>query len=45
MATLNDISDVEIDPSGNFKYILIQVSDGHNSKIIVRGHNLYYHGN
>lgn len=44
MSTLNDVSDVEIDPSGCFKYILIQVSDGNNHKNIVRGHNLEYHG-
>ncbi|KAJ1373201.1 hypothetical protein KIN20_035549 [Parelaphostrongylus tenuis] len=37
---LSDISDVDIDPSGTFKYILIQCSDKKNNdvKYIVRGY-------
>ncbi|KAE9421731.1 hypothetical protein Angca_007234, partial [Angiostrongylus cantonensis] len=37
---LSDIPDVDIDPSGTFKYILIQCSDKSNNdeKYIVRGY-------
>ena len=43
--SLNDIPDVEIDPSGRFKYILIKVTLNEDSKYIVRGTLLEYHGN
>ena len=44
---LNDISDVEIDSKGRFKYILIKIVDKKDKKekIIVRGHAWAgYHG-
>uniref|UniRef100_A0A914E2L7 Sex-regulated protein janus-B n=1 Tax=Acrobeloides nanus TaxID=290746 RepID=A0A914E2L7_9BILA len=39
MANLSSVADVVIDPSGTFKYILIQATDpaSKNSKLIVRG--------
>ncbi|XP_051952288.1 14 kDa phosphohistidine phosphatase [Xyrauchen texanus] len=37
--TLNKVRDVDIDPEGKFKYILvsIKVKDGTDNKVIVRG--------
>jgi len=38
MAGLNSVPDVEIDPDGKFKYILIKITGGDNeTKLIVRG--------
>lgn len=42
---LNKIEDVDIDPSGVFKYVLIEVKDKDVSKQIVRGYSRCdYHG-
>ncbi|KAJ8866549.1 hypothetical protein PR048_032408 [Dryococelus australis] len=39
MATkkLETVADVDIDPEGTFKYVLIKVHDSEESKLIVRG--------
>ena len=38
MAGFESVPDVEIDPDGKFKYILVKISGGENqSKMIVRG--------
>lgn len=45
---MDSVSDVDIDPSGSFKYILIQVTDKSSGKqkLIVRGYgDCDYHGN
>ena len=42
---LEAVDEVDIDESGKFKYILIKISDGKNSRIIVRGYDwAEYHG-
>ncbi|XP_072014572.1 14 kDa phosphohistidine phosphatase-like [Amphiura filiformis] len=38
MASLDSVADVDIDPSGKFKYILIEVEKGGQKKSIVRGY-------
>ena len=43
---LSSIEEVDIDESGKFKYILIRVTAGSKSKLIVRGFDwAEFHGN
>lgn len=39
MAALGNVADVDIDSAGKFKYILIKLSAGGQSKYIVRGYS------
>ena len=42
---MDNISEVEIEEEGTFKYILIELKSNNESKIIVRGYNwAEYHG-
>ncbi len=42
---LKDIKNVDIDPAGKFKYILIRVRSGNEEKHVVRGYaRAEYHG-
>ncbi len=34
---LEAVNSVDIDESGTFKYVLIKITDGQNSKFVVRG--------
>ena len=38
MSKLDSVPDAEIDVGGKFKYILIEVTDGAEKKMIVRGY-------
>lgn len=43
--SINDVPEVEIDPSGRFKYIQIKLTQNGESKYIVRGTiTAEYHG-
>ena len=45
MGSLDSVADVDIDPNGTFKYILIEIKKGGAKKTIVRGYAwAEYHG-
>ena len=46
MSKLDEVVEVDIDPEGRFKYILVKIRDsGNNTKTIVRGYKwASYHG-
>lgn len=45
MSTMKDVADVVIDADGRFKYVLIKLTEGAESRFVVRGfRSAEYHG-